>query len=74
MAAEGVIVEIDEQEQTRWVTRGDKHYPFENNKVTLFENESDEDLQMKGLNNFYWHDPQGYAEFKARQQQEQQNG
>ena len=68
MAYPGVLVEIDEVTDTRWVSRGGKHYPFPHaQKETLFERESNDDAGK-----FYYDDPCEYATFKARQQYEEQ--
>ena len=65
MAREGVLVEIDEENDMRWVTCFGHHYGFSRcDKATEFENMGEIEAIMR--KDDFHHDSKGYQQFKNR--------
>jgi len=59
MTNKKILVEIDEAENTRWVTVDGKHYPFSGkDRVTMIE------LELSAATTFV-DDPEEYKRFKS---------
>ena len=72
MAHPDILVEVDEQEGTRWLSYNGNHYPFEDSGRELHVETQDPHHLKYGLCSGYEPNNEEYNAFKARQHYQEQ--